>query len=516
MVTHDPIQSGGHKDGRGPMARWEMAVLATAVVLVFSLGLPNLAEPSLWHDELVHVFVAKSMAETGEANLPSGMPYGNAAVFNAILAGVVRVWGLSEATVRTPSVFLAAGNVLMLFFLTRPILGRWTALVSAFGLALSPWAVAWSREARFYTLQQGLYLATLGCFWQVMVQDRRRTLAAWGGGCATAYGLGVLTSFHSILFLGPLGAYVLLMGFLQRTLKSRWTVLVCLVGLAGVVTLISYFFLMNPLDREAVFERGGLGGRVADVERASRLYYTLWLQENLSVGFFILALFGFAAMVFREGRRGAFMALAFWVPIVVLTFFIGYRRPRFMFFAFPFYVAAFSYGLVFLAQWLGKPKISWASWGVAALVVLFAVRLAWSEIRLVQDSLEAAGGAHTTLARRHPQWKKPCAYVREHGEGAAVVTTTFLPVLYYVGRADNWYPTHNNWWEVDEAGMDDLKTPEDLARFVAQHPRGFYLAEKSRFDRYDFMDEYAGWVKKHLTVIEEGSSDDVTLFAWGL
>ena len=501
--------------------RWEWALVFLAFGVALALGFQNLGVPSLWHDELVHAYVGKSIAETGNPALPSGVPYFSGTTINVILAGAIRAWGMTEITLRAPSVLLSGVNVVLTFLLIRALLGTPTALLAAFMLAVCPWTVAWAREARFYSLQQTLYLATVLSFWALSESQCPRQAVRAGAFFAIAFALGILTSFHSILFLGGIGAFVVLMALYDGNARSHWVGLTAFIGASGLLALGGLALMMNALDREAVLDRGGLGGEMIDDARALRLYYTHWLRLNLSNGFFAVALFGFAAMLAREGRRGLFSALAFWAPIVILTFLIGYRRPRFMFFAFPFYVAATSYGIVVVAAWLRKPKPSWPSRAVATLLLLFAARLAWSSILLVGDTLETASGAHTTLARRHPQWKEPCAYVKEHRGDAAVLSTTYLPALYYVGHVDNWYPARDVWWEIDESGMNDLKHLEDLQGFVADHPRGYFLAEWWRFERNvagmpwsDFSRDI-DWVQANMRRIDEASSEDVTVYAWG-
>ncbi len=500
---------------RAPYAPWELGLAAVAALIALGLGLANIEKPSFWHDELVHLFVAKSIAETGVSALPSGTPYTNGTTYNYILAAVVKVWGATEGAARSPSAFFAACNVLLTFFCIRPLLGRSAALIAAFALALSPWSVAWSREARFYTLQQGLYLATVLAFWNATQSRTTRRAYGWGGGALAVYAAGLLTSFHSSLFLGGVGAFAGLMLLSERKGKSRWTVICLALAVAGAITVGAVTGLMNPLDRGTVVDRGGLGGGIVDAERAVRTYYTHWLRLNLSTGFYLLALFGFAAMIYRERSRGLYAALAFWIPIAVLTLFIGYRRPRFMFFAYPFYVAAYAYAGVVLLAWLATPKRDWLARSAWVIVVLFMLRLGVSAYTLANDSIDAARGADTTLARRHPQWREPSAYVRENLDGAVVVTTTYLPALHYIGQVDNWYPTEYLWWEEDETGYRDLETFDDFKEYVRSHPKGFYIAEWWRWDRNDFLSEEVVWVEAHLRRIDEASSDDVTVYAWG-
>ena len=495
--------------------RVTIAILLAAAVAALILGGLNLGVPNLWHDELVHVFVAESILETGKAQLPSGVPYHNGTTMNLLIAFAMQLFGNSEAAVRVPSLVFAMLNVFLIYAVVRPLLGRTTALVAACALALSPWTVAWSREARFYSLQQSLYLATVIACWHLIQKRDSRKIFAFGLAALSAYGLGILTSFHSGMFVGAPAVYILCLILYEKKIDVRRVgILASLVFAAGAAALAIYA-LMNSLDRETVFERGGLGGNLLDAERAQRSYYLHWLRTNLGTGFFVLALVGFLAMPFREGRRGVYAALAFWVPIIVLTFFVGYRRPRFMFFAFPFYVAAFSYAAVLLSRWTLKPKTTWMSRAAVVCLILFAARLGLSAAYLVGDSVDAATGSNDTLARLHPQWKTACAYIEEHRDGGVILTTTYLPVLYYLGHVDNWYPSRDLWWESDESGMEGLKDLEDLKQYVSENPRGYFIAQWWRFERNVPMAEEVAWVNEHMTRIEEASTNDVSVWAWG-
>ena len=122
---------------------------------------------------------------------------------------------------------------------------------------------------------------------------------------------------------------------------------------------------------------------------------------------------------------------------------------------------------------VGKPRRSWVWRITAVLILLLGVRLAWSTVKLTRASLDAASGADVTLARRHPQWRDPCRYVRERLDAdTVVITTTFLPVYHYVGRVDNWYPSRSVWWEPVESGMEGLLGLPELQAYVQQHPNG--------------------------------------------
>jgi len=508
-------QDTSHK--RIPLGRNEVALVGLACALHLALGFANLGAPSLWHDEAVQVQVAKSIAETGLPLLPSGRIHPVAPVADAMQALFILLFGDAEAAVRAPSVLFGAANVLLTFFVLRPLVGRTTAIVAAFGLALSPWSVAWSRQARFYALQQTLYLVMLWSGWRAFSHREARGALGFAAILFVAYLLAIGTALHSVIFVSTLGAYAFMMAAHERRLRSRWTLVCIAMAAVGLVTLGVYFLTLPFGDFMAIFHSAGIGFRLTGPGAAPRWYYLSWLSDNLSLGCFMLAMLGFVLMWVREGRRGLFAALGFWAPVLVLTFLIAYRRHRFMYFAFPCYVAAFSYGAVQLARFLPRFRTS-KTHAVAALVIaLFGVRLGISTYKLVGDSLEVAAGADITLATRHPQWREPCRYVRDNLDAdTVVITTTYMPTLYYVGRVDEWYPSLYMSWESWEAGAPGIKDAEGLDAYLAAHPKGYFLAEWFRFAHYDVLEKDRAFVSQRMTHIAEASSGDVQVYAWGI
>jgi len=521
---------------QNPKYTGEMVCVTAAMAIALMLGLSNLGAPSLWHDEAVQVLVAKSIAGTGRALLPSGQPHPVAPVFNGVIAAFITLFGDSEAAVRAPSVVFAAVNVLLTYLLARPLLGRPTALVAAFALALSPWSVAWSRQARFYSAQQTFYLLTLWAGWRMMSREKVSAMIGYGVCALWAYLLGIGTSLHSLLFLGPIGAYAVCMAIcgngrvellLDRgrggprpyleVLTSRWTLFFLLAALAGALTLLAYYVFLPARDAAVVFSSARPPVVTGDPEQTARLYYVSWLYGNLGVGFFLLAVLGFLLMIVRERNRGIFAALAFLIPLLVLSVLIGYRRHRFLLFAFPIYTMAFSYGIVVLTHYVLRADRTWRHVLLSVVIVIFGLRLGVSAISLVSDSIDVARGADTTLATRHPQYRKPCLYTREHlAPGVVVIADTYVTALYYVGRVDSWFPSRFMPWEAWEIGNEGLRTLDDLEKYMAEHPKGYFLAEWYRFEHFDAQKEDRDWVKAHMRRIDEASSGDVTLYAWGI
>ena len=209
-----------------------------ATALAF--GLPNLGVPSLWHDELVHLYVAKNIAETGWPALPSGNVYPSSTAYNYLLAAFVALLGDSEVAARFPSVLLAACNTTLVYFLARVWLGRPAALLAAVLFATSPWQVAWSRQARMYELQVTAYLAFLYCAWRYFArrEGQRALLGTRRRGGLPARPAD-LVSLHS-LPQRP-GLFALGLGWRDRRRDARWAWALTGCAALGAITIIARY-----------------------------------------------------------------------------------------------------------------------------------------------------------------------------------------------------------------------------------------------------------------------------------
>jgi len=497
----------------------ETAVVVIAVLSACVLSFTNLGKPSLWHDELIHVYVGKEILESGKPLLISGKLFTNGTIFNYLLAGVIAIFGDGEAAVRSLSAVFGVANILLTYRLLRPLIGGPAAAISALLLAWSPWQLAWARQARFYMLHQTVYLVMLWCVWRFGEAQSRRALVWWGAAITGCYVLGLLAGPQTVFFLGPIGAYALCLCFHERKLRTRWTALIVICGTLGAGTLLGYYLALPKAEHDAIF-REALKTDIRETDLVDRdqtdsLYYFRFYTLNLGSGFFVLACAGFAMLAWKRDRRALLVLLAFVVPLLVLNFGIAYKRYRFLFFAYPFYVAACGFALVHISAFVHRARASTLRMLAAALLLVFSARLAVSQYRLAADCVEIARGGNSTLATHHPQWRQPCHYVRERADGDVVVCTTYITALYYVGRVDNWYPSRIIVWETIESGMEGLKSLEDFKAYVAAHPSGFFIAEHRRFHHWPFFAEDLAWVESNLTRVEAASNSDMTVYAWG-
>lgn len=499
----------------------EHAVVFAAVVSALVLAFANLGKPALWHDELIHVYVGKEIIRTGYPLLLSGRVFTNGTLYNYLLAGVIALFGDGEATVRSISAVVSTINIFIAYRILRPLIGGPAAALTALLMAWSPWQLAWARQARFYMLHQTVYLLTIMAVWRFGEAEGQR-IRWWALAITATYVLGLLAGPQTIFFLGPIGAYAACRCLCARKLRSRWSVLFIICGILGASTIAGYYVSLPKAEHDAMFKESlrkelPKEGTLVDHDQSDSLYYLRFYTNNLSSGFFVVACLGFGLLLARGERKGLLVAIAFIVPLLLLNYGIpSNRRYRFLFFSYPFYVAASAYAICFLARFVKDSQRGAWRMAVSGLILVFTARLAISQVKLVEDCIDVASGSSTTLAVHHPQWKQPCAYVKQRRGEAVVICTTFITAYHYVGRVDNWYPSRIIVWEYIESGMDGMRTLDELKAYVAAHPKGFFIAEHRRFNMWPMFAEDVTWVEANMHRIDEASNSDITVFAWGV
>ncbi len=141
----------------------------------------------------------------------------------------VKIFGLSEFSVRLTSALFGVGTVIGIFFLGRALFGPWVGLFAAVFLTVCPWHLHFSRIA--FELISFPFLFVIGCTFLVRFTQGRHTLPAamfFIGMCVYAY---QIANLFVPLFL--LGFWVLYL----PTLWRRWRE--SLLGLAALVATVA-------------------------------------------------------------------------------------------------------------------------------------------------------------------------------------------------------------------------------------------------------------------------------------
>ena len=169
-----------------------LAGLAAILVAAGYLRLHDLGADSFWRDEAAswmqaHGSIADIVRVTAADNYPP--------LHNFLLAIAMGIGGDSEWVLRLPSAILGVLSIAAIYWVGVLVSGRVAGLLAALLLALSPFAIHYSQEARPYAL---LLFAAL-IFAGSAISFERRPSAGWS---AAAFLSGV-----ALLYTHPYGAF---------------------------------------------------------------------------------------------------------------------------------------------------------------------------------------------------------------------------------------------------------------------------------------------------------------------
>jgi mannosyltransferase len=147
-------------------------LLFLITLLAAALRFYKLGEWSFWIDEIYTI--NRAQIHFGDAlrvlqNLPSTLwlPW------SVILTNIfLHALGVTEWSARLASALIGVASILILYFATRKTFDSGTALILAILLALSPWHIFWSQNARFYTSLMLLYTLAAFLFFHAIENDR--------------------------------------------------------------------------------------------------------------------------------------------------------------------------------------------------------------------------------------------------------------------------------------------------------------------------------------------------------
>ncbi|GEM_PF-645578 len=192
-VTRRATPARGEIVGRRPLDRSVVAALVAIVVAGALLRVVRLTHQSLWNDEVVtYISSAGSwwrVITQREEN--SNIPPLYYLVANTGL--MLRRWLGVEAALRVPSVIAGVLSIPLLFAVVRRWLGDRVALLAAGLMAVSPFHIWYSQEARPYALLLLLSLVALLCIQIALVHP-----GAWGWKIAAAVATASTFYCHTV------------------------------------------------------------------------------------------------------------------------------------------------------------------------------------------------------------------------------------------------------------------------------------------------------------------------------
>lgn len=407
--------------------RHEFWLLVGITLLAAGLRLYRLGTWSFWIDEMFTVQRAQSSLNL--ATILSEWP----PLSILLTGGALSLLGVNEWSARLVPALVGIASVPALYLPTRKVFGPAVAVLSALLLALSPWHIYWSQNARFYTSLMLLSSLALFAFFFGVEQHRPRHLLF----SIVLLFLSMLERLHALFLVPGAVSYLLLVNRspLERPpgLRARHMLL---LALAASVLLVAYF----PAFGEVITTFGG-------AQNHDPLRLLSSIAYRLDVAVISLGVAGGVHGVLRKNRAAVFMLLGAVVPVVLLL-----AASPFMFTVDRYIFAALPFWLVLAAlaiKEMAAQCSGGAGWlGVGVLVLVFGTLVS-------EDMLYYA-----FQRGNRPDWRSAVEVVARRRLDSDAVAATSPPVArYYLGTDVEWINSvelesmanRRTWFLIDES-----------------------------------------------------------------
>lgn len=433
--------------------------LIAIVILGTVLGLYQLGHDSLWLDEIITaVKVQEPSIKEVIANLDdrSGRPLHFVFVF------LITRLGDSEFWLRLPSVVFGVLSLVVTYLIGTQLFSKREALLAAFLLALSPYHLRYTQEARTYSLLMLLSLLTLYCF----LKGWRTGNWRWWAGFTVATVLNTYTHYFSAIVLAAellyAGIDLISQWLLSRKFddeyrkvmsaqqKSRTIALITSIIIVGLAFLPSIPHLFDFLTKQ------GGGSELAEGFEASSLFF-VHILNRFSLGVFesdqlvlnsILYLIFFITGVLACGFSRQLKQLLLLFIWIGLPFAILYLIPakhffslRYVIFILPMFLLMISRGLIWPGELLynlivNKYHLSWQRWYGVVIAGLLAITIVLLSIQPVQ----------AYYAKPKQPWREIAQFLTQQmssGEIVIIGPQYYEQCLQYYG-VDNYYGLKGN------------------------------------------------------------------------
>lgn len=190
------------------------------LILIVAFGallrLYHLDEESIWLDEAVSIQAssASPMTIIQRTAVQESYP----PLYYLLLHFWMEMFGSGVVAVRALSVLFGVAALPLIYLLGRALYGQWVGLISAFLLAVSPFHIYYSQEARMYALFALLSLASAYALMNLLVQKKRLHFVAY----VLFTALCLYTYYYSYFLLLFENLFVLWIILRERQNRVSW------------------------------------------------------------------------------------------------------------------------------------------------------------------------------------------------------------------------------------------------------------------------------------------------------
>ncbi|WP_406657585.1 glycosyltransferase family 39 protein [Methanolobus sp. ZRKC2] len=491
------------------------------IFLFVLLATIRLANPlQFWVDELFHVFAAISMLENGQPILSSGLPYERSFPTTWLASESFKLFGISEVSARLPFMIIGVLSIIATYYLIKNTYDKKTAILTTLLLSFAPLQIHWSLNARMYILLQLLYVFFLFVLYifsrEIMRGLESREFNEIKVAFFTFLLIGIVwfTSFvHQfyILFVATgLTFFVYLTSMRLLDKKKIFNERDFLISFVIVISLVLIFirilFLNTPFltTFAPIGMRSGIG------------FYVFLIGKHFTV----LSLFAALSIIMlsKKDNCSSIIVIGYFIPFILLTLFLEAKNSRYLFFAFPLFIAIASNGIIEVWRNIKSNKSDrYKAPTKYLLILLVSILVIQTGIGLYHETF------HTyqpiPYEDPHPHWRFASDYVKQNIKDDDIVLST-MPICtqYYLGETDYWLRQNEYYsFEDDEGILRDRYTGAiilkdyETFRIEMEGKNGWLIADR-KLDSYFTDPQVLDFVNQNMTFVPEGSDETINVY----
>jgi len=310
---------------------YQYGLLAAITLLAAVLRFYKLGEWSLWIDEIFTINRAEIHLNDMAIflrNLPDTLWLPLSLIFTKFF---LNLFGVSEWSARLAPALIGILSIPILYFSARKVIGSGAALVMALLLAVSPWHLFWSQNARFYTSLMLIYTLAAFAFFFAFERNRPRYILLFYVFLYFAASERLTVVFILPVILMYLATLWLFRFELPPGLgKRNLIILIAPMLLMATVDVIRYLATGSSI---MIFAIDAFAGQQFD--DPPRLLVAIGF--NISLPIISLALVGGLHLLLRKRRVGLFFMLSALLPMALLVILnpFMFTKDRYVFMTLP-------------------------------------------------------------------------------------------------------------------------------------------------------------------------------------
>lgn len=295
--------------------------------------------------------------------------------------------GIDEFSARLVPVLLGIITIPIFFFPIRKLTGGITALLAALLLALAPWHIYWSQNARFYTALM-LFYGLAGLFWLIWLESEKTWYLILS---MLLIGFAMLERGTTLFIFPVLVVYVVSLLYLpfEKPPGLSWR------------NLALFFTPMIILGGLVIFTTGNFTSFFTKIlgHQHNPIRVTLSVIYDLGLPLFILAIIGGAYLIYQKNRLGLFLVVGVLIPLIILVLIAPFTQAfsRYLFQTLPFWVMLGAMAIkALIDNAAGKGK--YLALGIALLLVADAFSQDFLYFNFQNGNREDFRGAFEVIA----------------------------------------------------------------------------------------------------------------------